>query len=327
MRGKPDEEPEPLYIVSSGQSEMITVYRKKPSDQELIKQDSLRSRSWINVEHADDNDIQRLTDITGLSEADIRDGLDNFEIPRIEKQDNFTLIFLRNPSEEIPTLHTSTITVIFSKDYFITLSANQNSIIDWMLESGYVITTDNQLHLLYLLISRLSREYTRMTRKIRASVMESRNNIDKKQDRYVTRLIQNEEVLNQYQAALSPIRLVMENILSGRYFKLQEEESELFEDLYNEIKQSEEITLINLKSIRSLRDSFQILFTNTLNERIETLTFFTIFMTIPTVIASIFGMNVNLPLMDHPQAFIIIIITIIIFLCSLLFYFRKKGWI
>ena len=82
-----------------------------------------------------------------------------------------------------------------------------------------------------------------------------------------------------------------------------------------------------LKSIQSIRNAHQIIFNNDLNKTIKLLTSFTIIMTIPTIIASLYGMNISLPLSDHPVAFGIIML--IIFGLSILgiVIFRLLRWL
>ena len=92
------------------------------------------------------------------------------------------------------------------------------------------------------------------------------------------------------------------------------------------INQSVDLCDVSIKSIQSLRDSYQIIFTNRLNKVMKFLTAFTIIMTIPTIIASVYGMNVKLPMASNPLAFIYVLI--IGFVISLFFFilFVKKKW-
>ena len=91
------------------------------------------------------------------------------------------------------------------------------------------------------------------------------------------------------------------------------------------IKQSEDICMVSVKSIRSLREAYQILFTNDVNKTIKILTAITIIFTIPTIIASIYGMNINLPLQHSPWAFLIIMnITLVLSLACVYLFVRKK---
>lgn len=143
----------------------------------------------------------------------------------------------------------------------------------------------------------------------------------------ITNLTINEEILNQYLSSLVPMRAVLESITSGRYTLLYEKDQDLLEDLLNASIQSEDLCSINLRSIRSLRDSYQIIFTNQLNKTIKLLTALTIILSIPTMISSLYGMNVTLPIAEHPHAFLIIFIFIIFISLISFLIFQRKKWL
>jgi magnesium transporter len=143
----------------------------------------------------------------------------------------------------------------------------------------------------------------------------------------ITILTQHEEVLNQYLSALKPTREVIEGITSGKYTNLYEKDKEHLEDLLNALIQSESLCSISEKSIRNLRDSYNILFTNNLHKTIKLLTSLTIIFNIPTMIASIYGMNVALPLMQRPHAFSLILSFITVTSAIALIIFWRKKWL
>ena len=106
-----------------------------------------------------------------------------------------------------------------------------------------------------------------------------------------------------------------------------EADLDLLEDLMIAMHQSEDICSVNIKSIRSLRDSYHIIFTNDVNRTIKLLTAVTIVFTIPTIIASIYGMNVGLPFQGKPHAFAIIMgITFAVSLVTV-GLFRRNRWL
>jgi magnesium transporter len=143
----------------------------------------------------------------------------------------------------------------------------------------------------------------------------------------IASLTRNEEILNQYLATLEPTRGVLEGITTGKYITLHEKETQQLEDLLNTIKQSETLCSIAVKAIRSLRDSYNILFTNNLHKTIKLLTSLTIIFNIPTMIASIYGMNIELPLMKNAHAFSLILSIITVFSVAALILFRRKRWL
>lgn len=81
------------------------------------------------------------------------------------------------------------------------------------------------------------------------------------------------------------------------------------------------------ETILALEKTNQALLTTKTNEIIQILTVFSVIMMPLTLLASIWGMNVRLPLGDHQAGFWIIAIIMVSVLVSMFFYFRKKKWV
>jgi magnesium transporter len=64
-----------------------------------------------------------------------------------------------------------------------------------------------------------------------------------------------------------------------------------------------------------------------LNNRIKTLTVLTILLTIPTVVSSLYGMNVALPLAENPYAFGAVVGIILAAVLGMVWYFKKNEWL
>ena len=116
---------------------------------------------------------------------------------------------------------------------------------------------------------------------------------------------------------------IFQIILQGQYVKTFQEDSDLFEDMHISINQSVDTCNVSLNTIRSIRDSYQIIFTNNLNKEIMLLTYLTIALAIPTLIGSLYGMNVPLPLQDHPHAFGFILLASLIGLVLSVFFIPR----
>ena len=164
-------------------------------------------------------------------------------------------------------------------------------------------------------------------KRIRAHVLKQEKKMKQVDSEDITGLTINEENLHQYLSSLVPLRSVLEAITSGKYTILYEKDQDLLEDLLNTSIQSEDLCIINLRSIRSLRDSYQIIFTNELNRTIKLLTALTIILSLPTMIASLYGMNVALPFASHPQAFFMILLFIVAISYIGLIIFQRKKWL
>ena len=84
---------------------------------------------------------------------------------------------------------------------------------------------------------------------------------------------------------------------------------------------------MNLKSIVSLRSCYHMIFNNSLNKTTKVLTCLAVIFMIPTLLASLYGMNVKLPFAESPMAFLgILALGLFLSLIAVvLFYWRR--WI
>jgi magnesium transporter len=306
---------------------MIDIYFKSIRDEEFKKIEDFKIGSWINIKEATMDDLAKINEITGIEINDILDSLDKYEIPRIEHINSNIIIYARHSSDLEEGLHTTTLTILLTKNHIITVSPQNSKIINNLVASKTNLATTQKSKLLLYILLKITQDFTTKIKQVRNAVIEQEYKPKSITNKSIVVLTKNEEILNQYLSSLVPIKNLLEAIISGRYINLYEKDYDLLQDLMIGIKQSEDICSVSVKSIRSLRDAYQILFTNDVNKTIKLLTAITIIFTIPTIIASIYGMNVKLPLEQNPYAFLIIInITILISLISV-FIFAKKRWL
>jgi magnesium transporter len=308
---------------------VIEYYFKTAKEENFLSLPAPKEGCWIHVDEATAEDLEEICRITGLENTDLQDCLDRYEIPRVEKIQNHTLIFTRHPVEHDVAvgLYTATFTMILTTHYFITISPQKNYLIHSFVSKKGKFSTLQRSKLMINLLLRITQEFTTQIRRVRHNVMNQEKEMANVESDDITVLTRNEEILNQYMSALEPTREVLEGITSGRYTNLYEKDQEQLEDLLNAVKQSETLCSIAVKSIRGLRDSYNILFTNNMHRTIKLLTSLTIIFNIPTMIASIYGMNVELPLMKHTYAFMFILSLITIMSAVALIIFRRKKWL
>jgi magnesium transporter len=305
---------------------MLEIYFKTVRDTSFTLIDTFRPGSWIYVKEASLDDLGKIVEITGLDLADIRDCLDKYELPRIEHLDENIIFFVRHPDEYEVGLYTNTLTMILTNNSVIAISPHRSDIIEQLIASNTTLGTTQKAKLILHILLKITQDYTNSIKKVRHSILEPRqgNLIDSNS---IISLMKNEEILNQYLTSLVPMRNLLETMAAGRYVNLYEQDVDLLDDLMIAIRQSEDVCRVNIKSIRSLRDSYQIMFTNDVNRTIKLLTALTVIVTIPTIIASIYGMNVKLPFQNSAYAFIMIIGITIIGTIVAIFLFLRKRWL
>lgn len=308
---------------------MIEYFFKTEKDDSFLPLTKPQNDCWIYVEDATVSDLEQVCLITGLEYEDLQDSLDRYEIPRIEHVNHHILLFSRHPIElDIGMgLYTATLTMIITSHHFVTISPQKNPLIrNYLMRKNSVSTVERQTLVIYLL-TRIVQEFTSQIRRVRHNVLTQEKGMINVESEDITSLTRNEEILNQYLSSLAPTREVLEKIASGAFKGTYEKDQELVEDLLNAVKQSENLCAIAVKSISSLRDSYNIIFTNNLHKTIKLLTALTIIFNIPTMIASLYGMNVELPFAQKGHAFGIILVLITIFSILGLLIFKRKRWL
>jgi magnesium transporter len=269
----------------------------------------------------------KIAEITGIELNDLRDSLDRFELPRIERIGDTILCFTRYPAEIEFGLYTDTLTIILTNAYVIAISPGRSEMIEHLIASSTPLGTTQKAKLILHILLKISVDYTANIKRVRHAILDHEKSMKIIDNKTISILTKNEEILNQYLTSLIPLRNTLTAIAEGRYITLHEKDADLLQDLMIAIHQSEDVCGVNIKSIRSLRDSYQIIFTNNVNRTIKLLTALTIVFHIPTIVASIYGMNINIPLQRSPFAFWYFIgVTIFASFVAVLL-FRRNRWL
>lgn len=303
---------------------MIEIYFKNMKGKSFEKLEKVKEGAWINIENASKDDLLFLKKITNLSYSDLEDALDIHELPRIERKGGTVIFFVRDAQffskkEEVST---TPLTIIITNKYIITISISKSQLVKFILNNSFEFSTTQKSKFLINVLLNISKNFTKAVKTIHNNVEDQKDKSDRITNSDILKLIKNEELLNGYISALNPMKIVFETIETGKYIPMYSHDEDLIQDMIISMRQSVEICSTNLRSIRSLRQSYQIIFTNNLNKTIRLLTFFTI----PTMIASFFGMNVILPLQNNSFGFIYILIMASIISLLFFVFFRIKKW-
>ena len=119
---------------------------------------------------------------------------------------------------------------------------------------------------------------------------------------------------------------VLEKLLRTEKVKKYPEDEELLEDVIVENKQAIEMANIYSGILSGMMDAFASVISNNLNVVMKFLSTVTIVMSIPTMIASFYGMNFdNIPLGHSPFGFYIITACTLVITSLVVLFFKKKN--
>ena len=308
---------------------MITYYHKTKNEPNLSSLKAHKQGTWIYVQDPKPTELDQLIEQFDLDEGHVYDALDVDEVPRFETEGKQHYIFTRyavtnatNQVETIPCLF------IISKDQFITISLKPLPKMEKLTQMGEGFSTSQKTKLLLVILKSFVDRYeqllTQTSRQIKTT--RTRLRVDKINNKDFIEFVIIEDELNEFMSALSPMNAILHRLLTGKYIPLYDEDEDLIEDLVLANEQSLESCRSNIKTIVSIREAYSTIAANNLNQVIKLLTSVTVILTVPTIIASIYGMNVVLPLGSAQHGFSIIIGCMVAFCLALFILFKKNKW-
>jgi magnesium transporter len=287
---------------------------------------------WINITTPDPAEVNRITEEFGLPSDSISDILDIDERPRVEFEDSWTLIILRVPVEAnnngVP-FHTLPLGIFIAENFTLTLCLNDNDVLPISQPSPFreqyreITDSINFILRLFLrsgsLYMRYLKQINQMTAIIEHDLEESIKNKE------LNKLLKMEKCLVYFITSIKANEIVLAKLRSSK--KITSEINEdLLEDALIENKQALEMAQIYSDIQSGLMDAYASVISNNLNVVMKQLTLISILLMIPTLIASIFGMNVPNSMENSSWALPAIIASSLLLSFFGVMLFRKRQW-
>lgn len=304
---------------------MITHYFKTLKDSELKTLETVRTGVWTHVVAPTVEELEKLVGEYGLDETIVSDIHDFFEVPRMEKSGNATYFFTRYPfDEKDEDIDTAPLLIVVGESFVLTVAQREVPQFKVFISGKVEIQTTQKAKFFIQIMDVLTKSYEYELVHLRKSVHSDRTRLRKIGNREIERLVNYEHELNDMIASVVPTNAWLQQVTTGNYMQLFNEDVELMEDLMIANSQLVDSARSVLKTIQNVRTATEAILTNKLNTTIRTLTILTIILTIPTIVASLYGMNVPLPLAGNPMAFWMILVLIVVMIMGVVITFKKS---
>lgn len=287
---------------------------------------------WISVIAPTKEDVSYLTDELLIPQAFLSDIEDIDERPRMETEDGWTLMILRIPfrdtQNDIPYI-TVPLGMIMKDHFFVTVCHYQTDMLpDFLLYARRKgVQVEGNWDLLFRLFLSSSVWYLKYLKQL--------NNQSRAVEKELERSIQNAELQRLLKIEKSLVFFITslrgnDNLLVKlKNLKLQRQffDPDLVEDVEIELRQAQDTARIYSDILSGTMDAFASVISNNLNVIMKRMTAISLLLMIPTLIASLYGMNVHNGLEDSHYGLSIIAIVSISFSILSFWMFRKKRWL
>ncbi len=311
---------------------MVKMYRTDINTNIFEQVTTYEKGTWINLVNPTEGEIDEVCENINIDPEFLKYPLDNEEKARIDNEDNNSLFIIDVPviEEKDGEKFYSTMPlgmIVVRDDFFITVSLNSNKVIEDFEEERvrnfYTYKkTRFILQILYLNSSYFLNVLKQINKESEATVFLLQKSM---KNRELVQLLNLENSLVYIATSLRSNEVVMEKTLSGKIIKLYDEDEDILEDAIVENKQAIEMSKIYSDILSGTMDAYASIISNNLNSVMKFLASITIVLSLPTMIASFFGMNVGLPLTNNKFGFLIIIILSVLISGITYFWLKKKD--
>lgn len=306
----------------------------KNINNQTVEVTPVENSTWINLlPPFQEQEFIDLSERLNIPIEFLRDSLDIDERPRFEIDEQVKFIIIKTPTENNSFNDsdayyiTIPICIILTPQHIVTVNSFDNEAIKKFLRT-FEKRHPDQKNMMVL----------KVFEKVVQNFMDYLKEINHKRNLYEQKLYdsnRNEELLElmrvqkslvYFVTALRSNELMMMKLERTNFLELNEDEREFLNDLIIDNSQALEMANIYTNILSATLDAFASIISNNLNNIMKRLTSITIVLSLPALVTSIYGMNVELPYMHSPHAFYIPVIISLAISILISWYFMKRKW-
>ena len=311
---------------------MIRIF--KTEDGAMHEKEEMQPGCWIALTNPTASEIIDIADAYQIDPDHLKAPVDEEERSRIEVEDEYTLVRVDIPSIEERSgkdwFVTIPLAIIMTNDVLITVCLEETPVLTSFMD-GRVrdFHTFMKTRFILQILYKNATQYLQYLRIIdkKSEVIERKLHQSQKNEELIE-LLELEKSLVYFTTSLRSNEVVLEKLLRTEKIKKYPEDTDLLEDVIVENKQAIEMAGIYSGILSGTMDAFASVISNNLNIVMKFLATVTIVMSIPTMVASFYGMNVNsrgMPFANHPYGFVIVLGFALALSLLVAYIFNKKD--
>ena len=276
---------------------MLKIYKTTMYEKKIKKIKRMSQDSWIDLTNPTKDEIDRVVERTNINQELINKMLDADELPRIEVDDNATLIVIDTPliTEEKEYITHPLGIIITKSNYIITVSTRRIDVLDDFKKNiVHDFRTAKKTRFVIQILIKTINKYLRILKTINKGIDEKEEVLKKStKNEDLIDLLGIEKTLVYFITSLRENKAVLDRLKRGNVIDLYEGDSDLLDDAVVEMNQALDMATIYRDILSSITDTYATIVSNNLNDVMKFLAGMTIVLSIPTIISSFLGMNVK----------------------------------
>jgi len=301
---------------------MVTYYFSDPSG--AMKQvGHIQRNCWIDMVAPTEAEVKLIAESLKIPTDFITDALDTFERARIEEEEGALLIIVDFPITEGDAFETMPMGIIMVEHQIVTVCLKENPILEpFRKKQVKNFFTYKKSRFALQILQGIAVQYLRDLRLLNRKTEEAERALHESvKNKQLFDMMNIEKSLVYMLTSLKSKRMVLEKIRRQKVLRMYEEDEELLEDVIIETSQALEMAEIHSNVLGGSMDAYASIINNNMNEVMKFLTLVTIVLTVPTLVFSFYGMNVDFPPATWVQT---IILSLVLAMASIWILWVRK---
>ncbi len=314
---------------------MIKIYKsgKFTDSSRIIEIEKVCANSWVSLIDPTDEEVKSISEDFDLDKSIINDMLDYESVPHIEKElkEGYISFILRTPVVlEEKGLVTIPLGIIFltKKNIILTICKHDNfAITKLSARPPRGFTTKNKFIFFRQLNRKVLNSYMSELHKIEHEIRCVEESInDALENKEIALLLSKQNTLVYFKTSMVGNKSVLTKISLGKIIPLNDDEKDLLEDAIMDINEAQQLISIYSEIISHTMSAYASIVSNNLSFVLKVLAIITLTISIPAMLFSFYGMNVNLPFQQDPFLVVYLIMLALGIIGFILLVFKKKKW-
>ncbi|MBQ6137805.1 MAG: magnesium transporter CorA family protein [Kiritimatiellae bacterium] len=274
---------------------------------------------WINLTEPTTTELERVLSFSNVPRDFLTDPLDCDERPRFDYEDDeearavsayMLIIHVPCPvdDEEVSPYRTVPLGIILFGQSVITVCSTRTPVTTAFLDQiRRVCPPSNRYRFAFRLLWHGGVLFLRYLNDIHQRSLALEDELHESiSNELILKLRKIEQTFVYFTTSLKADTIALARANTARQLTLSDDDRDQLEDAMVEYQQALETAQIHANILNGTLDTFASLINNNLNNVMKYLTVVTILLSVPTLVASIYGMNIGLPFQDNAHAFMIV---------------------
>jgi len=308
---------------------MLRFYKTDQQTKEIVKLEKPEIDCWIDLVAPTNEEIAEVLNVTKIDADLLTKMRDDDELPRVETSKTATLIVIDVPAidDDADYITYPIGIIVTNNNYVITVSPRKTNILhNFRKNLVRDFRTAKKTRFLIQIMNASAAEYLRVLDNIYRKIETREDTLQKAtKNEDLVDLLMTEKTLVYFTTSLKENTLVLERINKGVVLPLYEGDLDMLEDAIIENNQAIDMAGIYREIIQSMTETYATIVSNNQNNIMKFLAGVTIVLSIPTMISSFLGMNVQFGAIgtDPAAAWVILIVSFIISIATAIILKKK----